>query len=89
MLWYCLKCRKNTESKSAKMAKANKLKLILSSKDVVCDFKNFRFIKQEARELLSTIGSKQPLNNIPPYGVFFALKVKNKWNSKQVFVSKI
>ena len=40
------------------MAKANKVKLILSSKDVVCDFKNFRFIKQEARELLSTIGSK-------------------------------
>ena len=29
MLWYCLKCRRNKESKSAKFAKASNRKLIL------------------------------------------------------------
>ena len=29
MLWFCLKCRRNKESKSAKLTKASKVKLIL------------------------------------------------------------
>ena len=29
MLWYCLKCRRNKESKSAKFTKVSKRKLIL------------------------------------------------------------
>ena len=39
MLPYCLKCRKNTESKNSRMAK-DKVKLILSSICAVCDYDN-------------------------------------------------
>ena len=36
MLSYCLKCRKNTESKNPKMAKTNNEKLTLLSNCAVC-----------------------------------------------------
>ena len=37
MLSYCLKDRKNTESKNLKVVKTNKEKAMLSSKCAVCD----------------------------------------------------
>ena len=37
MLSYCLKRRKNTESKNPKVAKTNKRRIMLSSKCAVCD----------------------------------------------------
>ena len=37
MLSYCLKCRKNTESKNPKVARAKNRKTMLSSKCAVCD----------------------------------------------------
>ena len=37
MLSYCLKYRKNTESKNLKVVKTNKEKTMLSSKCAVCD----------------------------------------------------
>ena len=39
MLLYCLKCRKNTESKNPKSAKTKNGRIMLSS---VCDSKNGR-----------------------------------------------
>ena len=45
MLFYCFKCRKNTESKNAKISKANKGKLMLLSKFVMCDSNKARFFK--------------------------------------------
>ena len=44
---YCLKCRKNTESKTARMEKTNKEKLILLRKYPVCDNKQSTFTKNQ------------------------------------------
>ena len=65
MLSYCLKCKKNTESKNRKAVRTKNGRIMLLSKCVVCDSKKSRFIKeQEARELLSSLGIKTPLNKI-------------------------
>ena len=39
MLSYCLKCRKNTESKNPRVAKTSKRKPMLLSKCAVCGIK--------------------------------------------------
>ena len=60
---YCLKCRKNTESKNPKVAKTKNGRIMLLSKCTVCDSKKSKFIKeQEASGLLSSLGIKTPLN---------------------------
>ena len=65
MLSYCLKCRKNTESKNPKVARTKNGRIMLLSKCAVCDSKNSKFIKQqEASGLLSSLGIKTPLNKI-------------------------
>ena len=65
MLSYCLKCKKNTESKNPKIARTKNRRIMLLSKCLVCDSKKSKFIKQqEARELLSSLGIKTPLNKI-------------------------
>ena len=72
MLTYCLKCRKNTKNKDAKMIKAKNGRLALSSKCVVCGSKKSRFMKeQEAKELLSNLGSKTSLTKIPLLNFLF------------------
>ena len=64
MLLYCLKCRKNKESKKPRVEKANNGKPMLLSKCVVCNCKKLRFIKeQEANGLLSSLGISIPLLN--------------------------
>ena len=61
MLLYCLKCRKNTESKNPKVARTKKRRVMLLSKFAVCDSKKSKFIKQqEASGLLSSLGIKTP-----------------------------
>ena len=53
MLSYCLKCRKNTDSKNPKFVKAKNGRIMLLSKFAVCDSKKSTFIKeQEAKGLL-------------------------------------
>ena len=60
MLFYCLRCRKNTESKNANAAKKKKKKkkerkkrkektgkVMVSSSFAVCGSKNLRFIKEQ------------------------------------------
>ena len=69
MLSYCLKCRKNTESKNTKVAKTKTRRITLLSKSEVCDSKKLKFFKdQEASGLLSSLGIKAPLSNIPLVG---------------------
>ena len=69
MLIYCLKCKRNTENKDAKMIRTKNGKVILSSKCVVCGSKKSRFMKeQEAEGLLSNLGIKTPLSKIPLLG---------------------
>ena len=69
MLSYCLKCRKNTESKNPKVARTKNGRIMLLSKCAVCDNKKSKFIKQqEASGLLSSLGIKTPLSKIPLVG---------------------
>ena len=60
MLWCCLKCRKNTESKNSKVVKTKNGRTMLLSKCAVCDIKKSKFIKKEkASGLLSSLGIKK------------------------------
>ena len=69
MLSYCLKCRKNTESKNLKVARAKNGRRMFFSKCAVCDSKKLKFIKvQEASGLISRLGIKTPLSKIPLLG---------------------
>ena len=66
MLPFCLKCRKNTESKNPKVARTKNGRIMLLSKCAVCDGKKLKFIKdQEASRLLSSLGIMTPLSKIP------------------------
>ena len=66
ILSYCLKCRKNTESKNTKVASAKNGRIKLLAKCAVCDSKKSKLIKQqEASGLLSSSGKKSPLSKIP------------------------
>ena len=56
MLSFCLKCRKNTESKNPKVARTKIGWIMLLSKCAVCNSKKLKFIKeQEAKRLLSNL----------------------------------
>ena len=67
--YYCLKCRKKTESKNPKAAKTKNGRIMLLSKCTVSDSKKSKFIKeQEASGLLSSLGIKTPLSKIPLVG---------------------
>ena len=57
MLFYSLKCGKNTESKSPKVVETKSGRIRFLSKGAVCDSKTKKFLKeQEARGLLSSLG---------------------------------
>ena len=44
---YCLKCRKNTESKTPKVVNTKNGRIILLSKFAMCDSKKSKFIKEQ------------------------------------------
>ena len=72
MLTYCVKCRKDTENIDPKMVRTKNNRLIMQSKCPVCGIKKSRFVKeQEAKGLLSNLGIKTPLNQIPFLNVLF------------------
>ena len=65
MLLYCLKCRRNTESKNPKVVRRKNGRRMLLSKCAVCDSKKWLLTKeQEASGLLGSLGIKTPLNKI-------------------------
>ena len=47
LLYYCLKCRKNTESKNPKVASTKNGRIMLLSNCVICDSKKSKFFKQQ------------------------------------------
>ena len=60
MLSFCLKCRKNTESKNPKVARTKNWRMMILSK----------FIKQQQTSgLLSSLWAKRPSNEIPLLGL--------------------
>ena len=65
LLYYCLKCRKNTESKNRNLARTKNGAILLLSKCAVCDSKKSEFInEQEASRLLSSLGIKTTFSKI-------------------------
>ena len=69
MLLYCLKCRKNKESKNPKVVRTKNGRIILLWKYVMSDSKKSKFIKkQQTSGLLSSSGIKTPLNKNPLLG---------------------
>ena len=65
MLSYCLKCRKNTESKNVR---AKNGRIMFLPKCGVCGW-NLKLIKeQKAYELLSSLGRKTSLSKNPLLG---------------------
>ena len=73
ILYYCLKCRKNTESKNPKVARTKNRRIMLFSNCVICDSKkrNFSNSKKLVCGLLSSLGIKTPLGKIPLVGPLF------------------
>ena len=72
MLIYCVKCRKITENLISKIFKTKNDRLIMQSKCPVCEIKKSRFVKeQETKGLLSNLGIKTPLSQIPLLNVLF------------------
>ena len=52
MLSYCVKCRKNTETKNPKVVRTKNGRIMLLSKCAVCTSKKSKFLKeQEAKGL--------------------------------------
>ena len=69
MLSYCLKCKKNTESINPRVSKTTNGKTMMLSKFVICGSNKSKFIKeQQAKRLLSNLGIRTPLNQIPLLG---------------------
>ena len=67
MLLYCLKCRKNTESKNRKVTNTKNGRIMLSSKCAVCASKKSKFIKQQEVSELFLI-PRTPLRKISLVG---------------------
>ena len=66
MKTYYVKCRKNTEILNSKVFKTKNGRLLKQSKCTDCGIKKSRFIKeQEAKGLLSKLGIKTPLSQVP------------------------
>ena len=69
MLSYCLKCKKNTESINPKVSKTTNDKTVILTTYAICGSKKSKFIEeQQAKELLSNLGLRTPLNKIPVLG---------------------
>ena len=70
MLSYCLKCRKNAESKNSKVVRTKNGRIML----LVCNIKKSKFLKeQETKGLLGNfLGTKIPvLGDIPLVNTLF------------------
>ena len=65
MLSYCLKYRKNTESKNPKTVRTKKGRIMILSKCSMCDSKKSKFIKElEASRSWNSQGIKEIVNKI-------------------------
>ena len=66
MLSYCLKCRKNIESKTPQKGRIKPGKIMLLSTCAVCNSEKSKFLKEkESSGLLNRLGIKTPLSKIP------------------------
>ena len=92
LLYYCLKCRKNTESENPKVTRTKNGRIMLLLNCAVCDSEKSKFIKQqEASWLLSNLGIKTSLSKIPLVGppLFICIKKVNTMHKMNQVVNKI
>ena len=69
---YCLKCREDTENINPIVSKTNNNRVMVLSKCAICGSKKPRFIKnEEAKGLLSNLGTRTPLSKVPILGNIF------------------
>ena len=72
MISFCLSCKKDTENINPKIVRTKNNSLMMLSKCAICNNKKSRFVKeQEARGLLSNLGTRTPLSKIPLLNVLF------------------
>ena len=66
---YFLKCRKNTENINPRVSKTSNGRTLVLLKCAICGSKKSRFIKnQEGKGLLSNLGVRTPLSQVPILG---------------------
>ena len=66
---YCLKCRRDTGNINPSVSKMSNVRTMILSKCARCGCIKWRFIKnQEAKGLLSNLGARTPLSEIPILG---------------------
>ena len=69
---YCLKYKKDTSNIDHKMVKTKNNRLLMQSKCSVCGTKKSKFVKkQDAKGVLSNLGIKTTLSQIPLLNVLF------------------
>ena len=66
---YCLKCKKHTKNINSQVSSTCNGKFMLLSKCAICGSRKSKFIKkQEAKEILSSLGNKTPVSKISIFG---------------------
>ena len=66
---YLLKCRKDTDNVNPKISKTSNGRTMVLSNCAICNSKKSRFIKnQEAKGLLSNLGIRTQLSEVPILG---------------------
>ena len=69
---YCLVCKKYTENTNPKIVRNRQNRLMIQSNCAICGSKKSRFIKeQKALGILSNLGIKTPLSQVPLLDVLF------------------
>ena len=68
----CLSCRKYTKSTNPRIVKSKNGRSMIQSNCAICGSKKSRFIKeQQAKGLLSNLGIRTPLTQVPLLNVLF------------------
>ena len=69
---YCLVCRDYTKNINPKIVRNRQNRYIIQSNCVTCESKKSRFIKeQKALVILSNLGIKTPLSQVPLLNILF------------------
>ena len=69
---YCLACRRCTKNNNPKIVRNRQNRLMIQSNCATCGSKKSRFIKeQQAMGILSNLGIKTLLSNVPLLNILF------------------
>ena len=69
---YCLVCKKYSKNNNPKIVRNRQNRLMIQSNCAICGSKKSRFIEeQQAMRILSNLGIKTPLSNVPLLNIMF------------------